>query len=308
MHHLRGNAIPAGHVQNPSSDSYKIKRGKELRSPRSASSRKISPSWLKSTKIVKICIFVINFGVDSIPDVDLRYGRGSIFYNPTQPIPSVYRPNPTDNWCRHSWPDQIQPNSKHQHNALVVAKHNCKYPKMQKKYANHQFRHNHHHYHHHQQHNLIQWPKSILLQGTLDENSQRWTMTCQFDNYNSEKYINSGIWTQPNPTHWWTQPTTMSVMNNKAFQRTRFWTHGITFSDSKPRSVPYSKPCPVPHWWRRGLFVLTNRGNTLVKHTTAQTLRGRGGPKTRKPSTMTGRLELCMNTFRRLKQKLRSVF
>ena len=71
---------------------------------------------------------------------------------------------------------------------------------MQKKYANHQFRHNHHHYHHHHQHNLIQWPKSILPQGTLDENSQRWTMKCQFDDYNSEKYINSGIWTQPNPT------------------------------------------------------------------------------------------------------------
>ena len=98
---------------------------------------------------------------------DARRGRGSIFYNPTQPISLQTQPNPTHNWCRHSWP---QPNSKHQHNALVVAKHNWKYPKMQK-YANHQFRHNHHH--HQQQHNLIQWPKCILLQGTLDENSQR---------------------------------------------------------------------------------------------------------------------------------------
>jgi len=95
------------------------------------------------------------------------------------------------------------------------------------KYANHQLRHNHHH--HHYQHNLIQWPQFILLQGTLDENSQRWTMKCQFYNYNSEKYINSGNWTQPNPTHFnhenfgpnptrpnpthgCTQPTTMSVL------------------------------------------------------------------------------------------------
>jgi len=28
MHHLRGNAIPTGHVQNPLSDSYKINLGK----------------------------------------------------------------------------------------------------------------------------------------------------------------------------------------------------------------------------------------------------------------------------------------
>ena len=39
--------------------------------------------------------------------------------------------------------------------------------------ANHQFRHNYSPAHHHHQHNLIQWPKSIQLQGTLDENSHR---------------------------------------------------------------------------------------------------------------------------------------
>jgi len=44
MHYLRGTAIPAGHVQNLLSDSYKIKRGGG--SPRCAPSRKISPSWL----------------------------------------------------------------------------------------------------------------------------------------------------------------------------------------------------------------------------------------------------------------------
>ena len=133
----------------------KLNVGRSLGVPGPHPRAKFHRRGLSPPKSSKCGLFVINFGVDSIPDVDLRHGRGSIFYNPTQPIPSVYRPNPTDNWCRHSWPDQIQPNSKHQHNALVVAKHNCKYPKMQK-YASHQFRHNHNHY----QHNLIQWPIS----------------------------------------------------------------------------------------------------------------------------------------------------
>jgi len=46
MHHLRlrGNAIPAGHVSNPLSDSCTNKRGRG--SLRSAPSRKILPSWL----------------------------------------------------------------------------------------------------------------------------------------------------------------------------------------------------------------------------------------------------------------------
>jgi len=44
MHHLRGNAISADNVQNPLSDSYKIKRARG--SPRSAPLCKISPSWL----------------------------------------------------------------------------------------------------------------------------------------------------------------------------------------------------------------------------------------------------------------------
>jgi len=33
VHHLRGNAIPAGHLQRPLGDSYKIKRWEEVSGP-----------------------------------------------------------------------------------------------------------------------------------------------------------------------------------------------------------------------------------------------------------------------------------
>jgi len=39
--------------------------------------------------------------------VRTRHGRGSfsVFCNPTQPNPWLYRPNPTHDLCSHSWPN-----------------------------------------------------------------------------------------------------------------------------------------------------------------------------------------------------------
>jgi len=58
MHHLRGNAIPTGHVQNPLSDSYKIKPGEG--SPRSAPfNRGFRNVCWSPSKSSKYALFVI---------------------------------------------------------------------------------------------------------------------------------------------------------------------------------------------------------------------------------------------------------
>ena len=102
------------------------------------------------------------------------------------------------------------------------------------KYANYQCRHNHHHH----QHSLIQWPKSIPLQGTLDENSQRWTMECPFDIIIIAKNICILV-TEPNPT----QPiSTMKISDQ-----------------TQPTDEPNPRPCLIlrthaQYWEGFGVF------------------------------------------------------